>query len=107
MAYPYKFCFLVAPDLILIQHMVLVVILAGRCLDNGLWRSMATGACGVGKSTATCERMQCRVRALQAIITKYVPLPVLMFSYLSNRPVVNVPGGAGAEFSDKNRLWQC
>ena len=75
--YPNAVSVLRAPNLILMERMVLAVFLAAPRLGNSLWRSIAGGGGGawqVGKSTAACKRILYRLHALKTLITKYVLL---------------------------------
>ena len=78
--YPNVVSVLRATDNILTEHMVLAIFLATLRLGNSLRRSIAGGggAWQVGKSPAAYERILCRLRALQTLITKYAPPLFLM-----------------------------
>ena len=78
LGYPNTIGVLCAPHLILMECIVLAVFLAAPRLGNGLRRSIAKGAWQAGKSLAACERILCCLRALESLITKYVPLLFLM-----------------------------
>ena len=70
--YPNTVSGLRAPDLIDMEQIVVTTFLAATCLGKRLRHSIVRGAWQVGESPDACDRILCRLRSLQTVITEWV-----------------------------------